>query len=69
MTARDQLLREIEAFLARHHIPAATFGAQSMNDRAFLYRLRDGAQPRLDTAEKLRAYMDRIDRKSQKKTG
>ena len=69
MTARDQLLRDIDAFLARHAMPAATFGIQSMNDRAFLYRLRAGAQPRLDTAEKVRAYMQRVDRKSEKKAG
>ena len=69
MTERDRLLQEIDDFRDRHGMAAAPFGAHAVGDRSFVFRLRAGAQPRLDTAEKVRAYMLRVDRKGEKKAG
>ena len=57
MTARDQLLAEIEAFIVAHDMPASTFGKLFSNDTAFVSRFRAGATVRLDTAERLRLFM------------
>lgn len=57
MTARDQLLAEIEAFLIAHDMPSSTFGKLFSNDTAFVSRFRAGATVRLDTADRLRLFM------------
>lgn len=57
MTAREQLLADIEAFIARHAMYPTTFGRLAANDTALVSRLRNGATVRLDTAERLRRFM------------
>ena len=57
MTAREQLLSEIEAFLVKQDMRPTTFGRLAMNDTALVSRLRAGANVRLDTADSLRAFM------------
>lgn len=57
MTAREQLLSEIEAFLERSGLSPSRFGFEALNDRGFMNRLRAGADVTLGTAERLRAFM------------
>ena len=58
---RDELLAEIEAFLLRHDMYASIFGRNATNDTALVSRLRAGRDIHLATADKIRAYMRRID--------
>ena len=57
MTAREQLLADIEAFLVEHDMPASTFGRLAANDTALVHRLRKGTDVRLHTADSLRLFM------------
>ncbi|MFZ4072103.1 MAG: hypothetical protein ACOYJ6_18660, partial [Caulobacterales bacterium] len=57
MSSKDQLLHEIEAFIARHQIPASVFGLAAVSDRGFVGRLRRGGDVRLDTADRVREFM------------
>lgn len=56
-TARDTLLNEVEAFLAKHSMAPATFGKLAVGDPAFVLRLRQGRNPRIDTAESVRQFI------------
>lgn len=57
MSEREKLLRDIEAFIAKHGMPETVFGVKAMNDTALLTKLRRGRSVRIDTAEKLRRFM------------
>lgn len=57
MSARDALLAEIDAFLARTGMPDTRFGRAALNDPHFLRRLRSGGDTTLTTADRLRAFM------------
>lgn len=59
MTERNQLLDEIEAFLLANAMPPSAFGQLSLNDPAFVRRMRAGADVRLETAGKLRSFMEK----------
>ena len=61
MTAREQLISDIDAFLKRHRLTATAFGRMSVNDTAFLSRLRAGADVRTKTIERLHAFMATFD--------
>lgn len=57
MTTRDALLAEIEAFLERSGVAASEFGRAVLNDTSLVKRLRDGADVRLSTADRIRAFI------------
>lgn|GEM_PF-4473357 len=57
MTIQDDFRTEIEAFLARHDMKPAAFGAQSLHDPKFVFDLREGRSPSIKTMEKVRAWM------------
>lgn len=57
MTSREKLLQEIEAFLVRTGMTQTSFGRDSIRDPAIVADIRKGKNPRLDTADKLRAFM------------
>jgi len=57
-TARE-LLAEIEQFLHVRRLDPTTFGIEVMNDGNFIPRLRSGRTPRLQTIDKVRAYLKR----------
>lgn len=57
MTTRDALLAEIEAFLHRHGVAASEFGRAALNDTSLVKRLRDGADVRLSTADRIRDFI------------
>jgi hypothetical protein len=57
MSSRDLLLSDIEAFLKRFGMGAAAFGVAALNDGRFVSRLRAGKDVRLETADRVRAFM------------
>ncbi len=54
---RDDLLAEIEAFLAKHKMAAAKFGQEALSDMGFVLRLRAGRDVRISTADRAREFM------------
>jgi hypothetical protein len=56
-TQTRQLLAEIRAYCARTGIDRTGFGIKAVNDGHFVPRLEEGRQPRLDTIDKVRAFM------------
>ena len=59
MTTQDQLLAEIEAFLARPEVGlrVTSFGRQVMHDGKFVSDLRKGRRVWPETAERIRIFM------------
>lgn len=57
MTTREVLLTQIEKFLAATGLPASEFGRLALNDTAFVKRLREGADIRIGTVDKITAFM------------
>lgn len=51
------LLDEIEAFLGRSGMTASTFGVEALNDPGFVSGLRNGRDPKMSTAERVRAFI------------
>ena len=52
------LLREVERFLRIREIPAARFGRDVMHDPRFVFDLRRGREPRIETVTRVRAYLE-----------
>jgi len=42
-------LAQVEGFIEKHHISPSTFGRLMMGDPTFVFQLRDGRQPSIDT--------------------
>jgi hypothetical protein len=57
MTAREQLLLEIESFLAQTGMTATRFSEDATGERGFLIRLRKGSDVTLGTADRVRKFM------------
>jgi len=59
MTREEQLLAEIDAFMARDdvRIKESTFGRQALNDSKFVRRLRGGMSISVDRFERVRAFI------------
>ena len=53
------LLAEIEGFLAQSGMSATAFGIDALNDPGFVPGLRAGRDPKLSTAERVRAFIVR----------
>jgi hypothetical protein len=53
----QELLYAIEAFLVHHDMSATAFGSLSLNDPAFVQRLRGGREPRFAVREKVWKFM------------
>lgn len=54
---KNELLKEIDAFLARHRKTDSWLGETVFNDKSFVRDLRGTRQPRIDTVETLRKWM------------
>ena len=52
------LLREVEKFLRISEIPATRFGREVMRDPRFVFDLRKGREPRMETVTRVRAYLE-----------
>lgn len=57
ISIRDQLLSEIETYIAASGMTATDFGRTVMNDSAFVHRLRGGLGVKAQTIDKVRAWM------------
>lgn len=53
----DELLTEIETFVATHELREWTFGERALGDRHFVRQLREGREPRRATVAKVRNFM------------
>ena len=53
-----QLLREVEKFLRLNDTPPTRFGRQAVGDPRFVFDLRNGRDPRPETVERVRAYLE-----------
>ncbi len=62
MSTRDQVLEEIESFMARHGMSAGDFGIKCMRNPSFVYRLREGHDIRASSIDKVRAFIAARDR-------
>lgn len=51
------LLNEIEDFLKSSGMSATAFGQRALNDPPFVQQLRDGRDPKMSTAERVRAFI------------
>lgn len=60
-TLREQVLEEIDAFLARTGIPETTLGKAALNDTSFVSRFRSGLDPRAGTIDTVRRFMAEYD--------
>jgi predicted transcriptional regulator len=57
MSNRDDLVAEIEAFLARTGMTESQFGVEAVNNPALMHYLYRGRDLRLTTVERLREFM------------
>jgi hypothetical protein len=54
------LLREVEKFLRRSNIAPTRFGRDAMGDPRFVFDLRNGRDPRPETINRVRAYLEAV---------
>jgi hypothetical protein len=52
------LLRRIECYLRRSGTAPTTFGRVAVSDPRFVFDLRNGREPRPDTAARVAAFID-----------
>jgi hypothetical protein len=55
------VIRQIEAACERHGIKPTRFGRDATNNPALLTNLRDGGNPTLDTLNRIRDHIARLD--------
>jgi hypothetical protein len=56
------LLRRIERHLRQSGTPPTRFGRNAVRDPRFVFDLRNGREPRSSTANRVAAYLDRLER-------
>jgi hypothetical protein len=56
-TTREEVLEEIEAYLEAMGWSAAYLGVKAMGNSAFVIRLRNGRNIRVDTVDRIRKFM------------
>jgi len=61
MASQDAFRQEVEDFLVRHDMAAATLGVQALKDPKFVSDLRRGRSPSLKTIDRVRAWMSVYD--------
>ena len=52
------ILRDVEKYLRISKTPAARFGREAMKDPRFVFDLRNGREPRPETVERVKAFLD-----------
>lgn len=55
---RAELMKDIEAFCAKHGMSTAEFGRQAINDRGCYGRLKNGTSPTQRTVAQIDAYIE-----------
>jgi hypothetical protein len=58
---REQFLIRVETFLATSNVKISEFGRQSVGDPGFVSHLRRGRTPTLATADKVLAYIEKLE--------
>ena len=58
MKALDQFKADIEAFLKRTGMPHTTFGKKAVSNAMFVQMIRQGTDPNISTAEKVREFRE-----------
>jgi hypothetical protein len=53
MQTSSEFLDQIETFLEKHSIAPSTFGKTLMGDPSFVFHLREGRRPNIDTCAKI----------------
>ena len=53
-----QLLREVEKFLRINHTAPTRFGREAVGDPRFVFDLRRGREPRANTVQRVRAFLE-----------
>ena len=54
------LLRDVEKFLRRSETAPTRFGRDAVGDPRFVFDLRNGRDPRPQTEERVRAYIQAV---------
>jgi len=54
------LLRDVEKFLRRSETAPTRFGRDAVGDPRFVFDLRNGRDPRPQTEERVRAYIEAV---------
>ena len=68
-TISEQFLSRVEAFLTTSGAKPSEFGRQTVGDPSFVANLRRGRSPTLGTADKVLAYIERLEAESAGRRG
>jgi hypothetical protein len=74
MQTSSEFLDQIESFLEKHDIAPSTFGKLLMGDPTFVFHLRDGRKPNIDTCARISRILEHpqacsiFDRRASKKS-
>jgi hypothetical protein len=63
-TYSEQFAGEVEAFLVASRMKPTDFGREAVGDPGFITHLRRGRSPSLATADKVRAFIQRLEAES-----
>ena len=66
-TMSEHFLARVEAFLVATGTKPSVFGQHAVGDSAFLLNLRRGRSPTLATADKVLAYIDKLELEAARK--
>ena len=66
-TMSEQFLARVEAFLVATGTKPSVFGQCAVGDSAFLLNLRRGRSPTLATADKILAYIEKLELEAARK--
>ena len=66
-TMSEHFLARVEAFLVATGTKPSVFGQCAVGDSAFLLNLRRGRSPTLATADKILAYIDKLELQAARK--
>ena len=64
-TITRDFIADIDTFMAQHGMTDRSFGVKCCNNPMFVFRLRDGTEPRLSTISKVRDWMRSYECKSE----
>lgn len=68
MSSAQKLLAEVERFLKRHDMAETAFSMSCGGDRHLVRTLRNGRQPTMATADRMRAFMARYNAEHPRQT-
>jgi|688.fasta_scaffold2084048_2 hypothetical protein len=60
-TLSEQFISRVEGFLRASQLKTSEFGRQSVGDPNFIVHLRRGRSPTLGTADRVLAYIDKLE--------